>query len=73
MLQLPQIKCRIDWLREPARGLGQEAAAHKDADGLLAPLERPNYVKYLMNALAEMEQARVVLMNVVKRLALGRG
>jgi hypothetical protein len=72
MLQLPQIKSRIDRLRELARGLGQEAAAEKDADGLLAPLERRNYVMYLMNGLAEMEQARVVLMNVVKRLEKGR-
>jgi hypothetical protein len=73
MLQLPHIKARIDRLRELARGLGQEAAAQQDADDLLAPLERRNYVMYLMNALAEMEQARVVLMNVVKRLEKGRG
>jgi hypothetical protein len=73
MLQLYHIKSRIDRLRELARGLGQEAAAQQDADDLLAPLERRNYVMYLMNALAEMEQARVVLMNVVKRLEKGRG
>jgi hypothetical protein len=73
MLQLPQIKSRIDRLRELARGLGQGVASQKDADGPLAPLERRNYVMYLMNALAEMEQARVVLMNLVKRLEKGRG
>jgi hypothetical protein len=73
MLQVPQVKSRIDRLRELARGLSQEAAAQQDADGLLAPLELRNYVMYLMNALAEMEQARVVLMNVVKRLEKGRG
>jgi hypothetical protein len=72
MLQLPQIKARIDRLRELARGLGQEATAQKDGDRLLLPLERHHYFVCMTNALSELEKARVVLMNVVKRLEKGR-
>jgi hypothetical protein len=62
MIQLPHIKARIDGLRELARGLGQEAAAQKDTDGMLAPLERHHYVVCMTKALAELEKARAVLL-----------
>jgi hypothetical protein len=73
MIRLPQIKVRTDRLRNLARSLGQEATAQKNDDRLLAPLERHRYVVCMTNDMAKLEKARVVLMNVVKRLEKGGG
>jgi hypothetical protein len=69
---LPQIKARIDRLRELTENLGKEVAAQKAHKDLLLPLERRQYLDALQTALAELDAARVVLVGVVIRMEGGR-
>ena len=73
MLQLPHIKARIVRLEELARGLAKEATAWKSGEDPLLYLERKQYVNALLNALAGLEEARVVLAGVVGRLEAASG
>jgi hypothetical protein len=67
-LALPGIQARIGRLESLARGLAQEGVLwQKDGDPL-HDSERRLYLAGLMDALAGVEQARTVLVNVVNRL-----
>jgi hypothetical protein len=68
MIQLPHIQARIVRLHGLTIGLGKEVVAQRDAEGLLLPQERRQYLDALQNSLAELDAARVVLVGVVKRL-----
>ena len=71
MIQLPQIKARIERLRELTVNLGKEVTAQKAVEGLLLPLERRQYLDGQQGGLAELDEAPV-LAGVVKRLEASR-
>ena len=73
MLQLPHIKARIARLNELTRGLAKEAAVWKMGEDPLLYLERKQYLNAMMNALAGLEEARVVLVGAARRLDRRRG
>ena len=68
MIQLPHIKARILRLQELTNGLAREATAWKNGEDPLLYLERKQYLNAMLNALAGLEEARVVLAGVVGRL-----
>ncbi len=72
MIQLHDIKARAVRLQELTNGLAKEAAAWKGGEDPLLYLERMAYLNAMLNALAGLEEARVVLAGVVKWLDLTR-
>jgi hypothetical protein len=46
MFLLPHIKARVERLRELTVNLGKEVVAQRDAEGLLLPLERRQYLAH---------------------------
>jgi hypothetical protein len=68
MIQLPQIKARIERLRQLTLNVGKEVTAQKAPEGLLLPLERCQYLAGLHSGLSGLDEARVVLTGVVKRM-----
>ena len=73
MIQLPHIQARVVRLRQLAEGIGREVTAQKAGDRLLLPQERRQYLDGMQDALAGLDEARVVLAGVVKRMEDGRG
>src|ERR1700682_5926961 len=67
MIQLPHINARIARLHELTINFGKEVVAQRDAEGVLLPQERRQYLNGLQTGLAELDAARVVLVVVVKR------
>jgi hypothetical protein len=67
-LELPQIRARIARLEALARGLAQEGGLWQRGGDPLQHSERRLYLAGLMDALAGVENARIVLVKVVNRL-----
>ncbi len=72
VIQLHDIKGRIARLQQLSMGLATEAAAWKGGEDPLLYLERKQYLNAMLNALAGLEEACVVLAGVVGRLEKGR-
>jgi hypothetical protein len=70
-LTLADLKKRIERLDGLARGLAEEVRLQRGADDVLLFRERRQYLRAMQEALAGAEEARVVLVGVVKRMEGG--
>jgi hypothetical protein len=66
----PDLLARVRRLDELTRGLARELALWKQGNDPLLYLERRAYVNAMQDALAGLEEARVVLSQVVQRIAV---
>lgn len=67
-MQVNDLESRIDRLQQLSRGLAKEVVMWKQGDDPLLYLERKAYLSAIMDALAGVESARVVLAKVLQRL-----
>jgi hypothetical protein len=65
---LAELKARIERLDKLARGFSAEVGQWKGANDPLLYRERKAYLRAVQNALAGVEEARVVLARVVRRI-----
>ena len=71
-MNLADLARRIRRLNELTRGLAREVTLWKACNDPLLYLERKAYLSAIQNALAGIEAARVVLVNVQQRLEAER-
>jgi len=71
-MNLADLAGRIRRLKELTRGLAREVTLWKACNDPLLYLERKAYLSAIQNALAGIEAARVVLVNVQQRLEAER-
>ena len=71
-MNLADLARRIRRLNELTRGLAKEVTLWKACNDPLLYLERKAYLSAIQNALAGIEAARVVLVNVQQRLEAER-
>jgi hypothetical protein len=67
-LQVRDLKGRIARLDRLARGLAKEVALWREGNDPLLFAERRMYLKAVQNALAGVDEAKVILVRAVKRL-----
>jgi hypothetical protein len=67
-MNLTDVKARVRRLDELARGLAKEVSLWKACDDPLLYLERKAYLNAIQDALAGVEDARVVLARAQQRL-----
>lgn len=70
-MTLEAMKARVRRLDELARGLAKEGQVLRQANDPLLYRERQDYLKAVREALAGVEEARVVLARVVQRIEGG--
>ena len=66
-MNLADLKARVARLGALAKGLAKESALWQHEEALLRFAERKLYLNAVMDALAGVEQARVVLLQVIQR------
>ncbi len=69
MIGLPEVFARVRRLEELSRGLSRELMLWQQGGDPLLYLERRSYVSAIQDALAALEQARVVLARAAQRAA----
>jgi hypothetical protein len=67
-MNTPDLQARVRRLDELSRGLAREVAMWREGNDPLLYLERKAYLNAIMDALAGIEQARVVLAQARQRL-----
>jgi hypothetical protein len=68
MLELPQIRARIQRLEALGEGLAEEGKRWRNGEDPLHHTERRLYLTGILDALVGVEEARSVLLRVVNRL-----
>jgi hypothetical protein len=69
VIGVTDVVARVRRLEELARGLSREVALWKGANDPLLYLERRAYLNAIQDALAGLEEARVVLARAVQRIS----
>ena len=73
VITLKDVSGRVRRLEQLTRGLAREVMLWKECNDPLLYLERKAYLEALQNGLAELDEARVVLVRAQERLLDGSG
>jgi hypothetical protein len=71
VISVRDVEARVRRLEELSRGLSKELTMWKGGDDPLLYLERRSYLNAMQDALAGVEEARVVLARAAQRVARG--